>query len=463
MNSLQDGRRLRAFTLVELLVVIAIIGILAALLLPAFTASKKRALRIQCINNLKEIGIASHTFANDHNGKFPTAVSTNDGGSLEFVIAGYQANQAQQYIYTAFQSFRPLGGELGTLQLFACPADLERWPATNVSTFDNRNISYVMGLKADPNIPDAILAADRNVPSCQAPEIGYLPLPDPPPWHWGFGLHERKGNMLFSDGHVEESYNAIVPSEEAVREDLVIPHMPPSSAGLTLGIGASIPDTPNSPLVNPSANPPARPVANITSGGVVGLSPRPGSGTRMLPIASQTNGQIGGQAGGQAASSAGGQGNHLSNTSSGTNHNGNSAFAPSAGSNANPQTVSQPPTPPGNSVASGKTFTKTLAAPLESQNIPPTTQNTTIESGVTAGSMIASNDVDGMMSPANRHVARFLQKLFFGSYFLLLLLLLLYLAYKLWRWAQQKEKERQRAMLERTARESSLDSDTLLR
>ena len=143
---LPNSRRQGAFTLVELLVVIAIIGILAALVLPAVTASKKRALRIWCINNLKQTGVVAHTFANDHNGKFPTAISTNDGGSLEFVIAGYQA---QQRLYIAFQHFRPLAGELGTPQLFACPADLERSPATNLSKFDNRNVSYVIGLKAD--------------------------------------------------------------------------------------------------------------------------------------------------------------------------------------------------------------------------------------------------------------------------------------------------------------------------
>ncbi|MCR4413381.1 MAG: DUF1559 domain-containing protein [Thermoguttaceae bacterium] len=75
------NRRPRGFTLVELLVVIAIIGVLMGLLLPAVQAAREAARRAQCLNHLKQLGLALHHYAAAHS-TFPPSFCLRPGATL---------------------------------------------------------------------------------------------------------------------------------------------------------------------------------------------------------------------------------------------------------------------------------------------------------------------------------------------------------------------------------------------
>jgi type II secretory pathway pseudopilin PulG len=191
MNSNSGCSSGRAFTLIGLLIIILVIAILAAMLLPALARAKAKAQRINCVNNLKQAGLAFRQWSIDNNDKYPMGVSTSKGGTMELVAGG-----------NAFRHFQVMSNELNTTKILVCPSD-NRIAAANFARLQNQNVSYFVGLDANETRPMMFLAGDRNITNGLAPRNTILELRPARPTGWTDEIHYGQGNIACGDGSVQ--------------------------------------------------------------------------------------------------------------------------------------------------------------------------------------------------------------------------------------------------------------------
>jgi prepilin-type N-terminal cleavage/methylation domain-containing protein len=196
MKPQHTTNRTRGFTWVELLVVIGVVALLAALLLPALAAAKRKAARIQCVNNLKEIGDpAMRLWIGDHSDKYPGELAVTNDSVMELLGSGNT--------YVLWQS---MSNELGTPKILFCPADTNHIAATNFTTgFSDNNISYFFSLDAVEIYPQMILNGDDNL-TVGGVHVrpGILSFGTNAPIAWTDERHRRVGNIGMADGSAQQ-------------------------------------------------------------------------------------------------------------------------------------------------------------------------------------------------------------------------------------------------------------------
>ena len=238
-----------AFTLIELLVVLAVIALLGSTLLPALAVSGSKVQKVNCILNLKQLGLASLSWANANNGYYPQALLASQGGAMDYCTHGGNNSTAGTApalgVYNPGMVFIVMSNYLAPKLLF-CPADtIHAGAATNISYGDLLSIatpaghntaaqlsyptkvSYFVGADATEADPQSILAGDCNIGNVNtfnnspaayrfgatvqvtlsAPEITSVAFSSGANnWAWTANdLHQKTGNLLIADGSVQST------------------------------------------------------------------------------------------------------------------------------------------------------------------------------------------------------------------------------------------------------------------
>lgn len=178
-------------------VVTVVLAVGVFLLTPSGGGGKAKASTMNCVSNLKQIGLAFRMWSNDNGEKFPmqSSISSTNGGSMEFNLTG-----------EVWRHFQTISNELNTPKVLVCPVDSKnRQKVADWQSFtNNSHLSYFVGLDADETNPQTFLSGDRNLTATIKPVRGVFNLTATNRLEWTKDIHKQQGNVGLGDGSAHQ-------------------------------------------------------------------------------------------------------------------------------------------------------------------------------------------------------------------------------------------------------------------